>query len=172
MTLPLVEKDKINHDSYIFKFGLPPGKTFGVPLGAHVKFFVFIEGFGKVGRSYTPVSDVQQTGTADFVIKVYRPTPEFPDGGKMTQYLENMKIGDDLTMFGPSGKLNYFGNGNFKVSKKPALGNITRKQLGFIAGGSGIAPCYHVLQAAVRHQDGCKVSLLYANHTSLDILMK
>ncbi len=56
--LPLVAKEKLNHDTYIFKFGLPPTKTFGVPIGAHVKFIAFIDGQGKVGRSYTPISDV------------------------------------------------------------------------------------------------------------------
>ena len=52
-------------------------------------------------------------------------------------------------MIGPGGKLNYFGNGKFYV-KKPDLKDIQRKNLGFIAGGTGIAPCFHVLQASVR----------------------
>lgn len=88
-----------------------------------------------------------QTGTADFVIKIYRAgqNPEYPEGGKMTQYLESLHVGDNVSMIGPGGKLNYFGNGKFTVSKKPSLGNITRKSLGFIAGGTGIAPCYHVV---------------------------
>ena len=66
----------------------------------------------------------------------------------MTQYLEKLNIGDSVTMIGPGGKLNYFGSGKFTVSKKPNLGSIKRKNLGFIAGGTGIAPCYHVLQAS------------------------
>ena len=45
----------------------------------------------------------------------------------MTKYLEKMKIGDKIDMKGPGGKLNYFGNGNFRITKKPALGNINRK---------------------------------------------
>jgi NAD(P)H-flavin reductase len=77
-----------------------------------------------------------------------------------------------LDMKGPGGKLNYFGHGSFTVSKNPSLGKINRKQLGFIAGGTGIAPCWHVLQATARHQDGCSVKLLYANHTPADILIK
>ena len=43
-SLRLVEKTQVSHDSYIFKFALPEGKTFGVPLGAHVKFFAEING--------------------------------------------------------------------------------------------------------------------------------
>ena len=43
----------------------------------------------------------------DLVIKVYFKNvhPKFPDGGKMTQYLENMAIGDSIDVRGPSGKL-------------------------------------------------------------------
>lgn len=170
ISLPLVEKSLLNHDSYIFKFGLPEGKTFGVPLGAHVKFFAKINGV-TCARSYTPISDVLQRETADFVIKVYRPTAEFPQGGQMTLFLEQMKIGDFLDMKGPKCKLEYFGNGNFNCSK-PNLGEISRHKLGFIAGGTGIAPCWHVLQAAVRKENCCEVSLLFANHTPVDILIK
>ena len=67
----------------------------------------------------------------------------------MTQYLEKLSVGDSVNMIGPGGKLNYFGHGKFFV-KKPDLNIITRRNLGFIAGGTGIAPCYHVLQASVR----------------------
>lgn len=64
----------------------------------------------------------------------------------MTQYLESLNVGDSVTMVGPGGKLNYFGHGKFTITKKPFQGDIiTRKNLGFIAGGTGIAPCYHVL---------------------------
>lgn len=57
-TLTLVSKTKVSHDSYIFSFALPEGKTLGLPLGAHCKFFATING-KNVGRSYTPISDVQ-----------------------------------------------------------------------------------------------------------------
>jgi len=64
----------------------------------------------------------------------------------MTQYLEKLNVGDKLQMIGPGGKLNYFGYGEFKIKEE----NVSRKNLGFIAGGTGIAPCFHVLQASVR----------------------
>lgn len=49
--------------------------------------------------------------------KIYRKNvhPRFPDGGKMTQYLESLKIGDTIDVRGPSGKLQYLGNGNFSI---------------------------------------------------------
>lgn len=37
--------------------------------------------------------------------------PSFPDGGKMSQYLDNMAIGDSIDFRGPNGLLVYKGNG-------------------------------------------------------------
>lgn len=41
--------------------------------------------------------------------------PKFPDGGKMSQYLEGMKIGDSIDVRGPSGRLIYLGRGQFQI---------------------------------------------------------
>jgi len=40
-----------------------------------------------------------------------------------------------------------------------------------IAGGTGIAPCWRMMQSTLLHDD-CVINLLIANHTPLDILMK
>ena len=36
----------------------------------------------------------------------------------MSQYINSLEIGSFLKMRGPFGKLNYFGDGNFKILKK------------------------------------------------------
>lgn len=38
--------------------------------------------------------------------------PKFPEGGKMSQYLNSLKIGDVVEFRGPSGLLTYNGKGN------------------------------------------------------------
>lgn len=43
--------------------------------------------------------------------------PKHPEGGKMTQYLENMKIGDTILIRGPTGRLFYH---------KPGTGAVQR----------------------------------------------
>ncbi len=45
----------------------------------------------------------------DVLIKIYRANthPKFPHGGKLTQFIEAMKIGDRLEVEGPRGKFNY-----------------------------------------------------------------
>ena len=81
---------------------------------------------------------MNKLGRVDFVIKVYHPCDEFPNGGVMSVYLSKMNIGDKIKMEGPKGMLFYYGSGNFELRKKP----ITKKKVGLIAGGSGITPCY------------------------------
>lgn len=39
--------------------------------------------------------------------------PKFPAGGKMSQYLDSLDIGDYVDVRGPSGKLVYLGNGKW-----------------------------------------------------------
>lgn len=39
--------------------------------------------------------------------------PKFPAGGKMSQYLENMNIGDTIEFRGPNGLLVYQGKGDW-----------------------------------------------------------
>jgi cytochrome-b5 reductase len=39
--------------------------------------------------------------------------PKFPDGGKMSQYLNNMEVGDYIDVRGPSGLLVYDGCGKY-----------------------------------------------------------
>ena len=41
--------------------------------------------------------------------------PKFPDGGKMSQYLNSLSIGDTVDIRGPAGKVIYLGRGYFSV---------------------------------------------------------
>lgn len=62
--------------------------------------------------------------------------PKFPNGGKMSQYLEGMKIGDTIDFRGPSGRLQYAGNGIFLIRKlkKDPPNRVPAKKLNMIAG--------------------------------------
>jgi cytochrome-b5 reductase len=62
--------------------------------------------------------------------------PKFPEGGKMSQYLENMKLGDPIDVSGPSGRLVYLGKGKFaiKVPEKDSPTAVSVKKLAMIAG--------------------------------------
>ena len=49
------------------------------------------------------------------LIKIYRPTERFPQGGLMTQHLEEKEIGDVIQVEGPIGKYSYYGQGIFRI---------------------------------------------------------
>jgi cytochrome-b5 reductase len=97
---------------YGSRFGLPEKDTvLGLPVGQHIAFrFKRADGEYEL-RDYTPTSSDDELGYVDFVIKVYRPhPPKFPEGGRMSQYLQNMKVGEMLEMMGPKGHIHYKGS--------------------------------------------------------------
>ncbi len=49
---------------------------------------------------------------------------------------------------------------------------MVRKNIGLIGGGTGITPLYQVLNAVYTFHDKVNVSLLFANKSSSDILLK
>jgi ferredoxin-NADP reductase len=94
-----------------------------------------------VTRKYTPVSHVNEKGVVAFVIKIYRKCAEFPNGGKMSQALETLNVGDKVKMEGPKGLLNYHGDGNFLIKNNP----VKKTKIGLVAGGTGITPIYQLV---------------------------
>jgi len=93
----------------------------------------------------------------------------FPDGGKMSQYMAKLKVGDSMTISGPWGMNEYKGHGAFKIGSKDK--QVTH--VGMMAGGTGITPMLQVISAILRDPtDKTKVSLLYANQSEDDILVR
>ena len=64
-------------------------------------------------RRYTPITSDYDIGCVKFVIKAYPPCERFPLGGKMSQYLEALNVGDTIDMRGPVGEFDYYGKGKF-----------------------------------------------------------
>lgn len=176
-SLPLIKKDIINHDTRKFRFALPtPNHVLGLPVGQHVHLTAKIAE-EIIIRSYTPVSSDDDHGYVDLVIKVYFKNvhPKFPEGGKLSQYLDNLKIGDTVDFRGPSGRLVYKGHGNFciKVLRKSPPMEYSVKKVVMLAGGTGITPMLQLIRAILKDPtDETQVSLLYANQTEKDILLR
>lgn len=117
--LPLIEKEKLSHDSYRYRFGLPSkDHVLGLPIGQHIHLIATINE-ELVIRAYTPVSSDDDQGYVDLVIKVYHRdvNPKFPNGGKMSQFVNALNVGDKIAFKGPTGKLQYQGNGKFAIKK-------------------------------------------------------
>ncbi|CAN9508440.1 unnamed protein product [Ophioblennius macclurei] len=175
--LRLIDKQIVSHDTRKFRFALPsPEHVLGLPIGQHIYLSARVDG-KLVVRPYTPVSSDDDKGFVDLVVKIYFKDvhPKFPEGGKMSQYLESLKINDTIDFRGPSGLLVYKGRGAFDIQadKKAAAERKTAKQLGMIAGGTGITPMLQIISAVLKDpQDQTVCHLLFANQTEKDILLR
>ncbi|KAL0358425.1 UNVERIFIED_CONTAM: NADH-cytochrome reductase-like protein [Sesamum angustifolium] len=153
----LQDKVQASHNSQLFRFSFDPSAKLGLdvasciitraPMGQNA------EGKPKyVIRPYTPISDPDAKGYFDLLIKVY---PE----GKMSQHFASLKPGDVVEVKGPIEKLRYSPN--------------MKKHIGMIAGGTGITPMLQIIDAILKNpDDNTQVSLLYANVSPDDILLK
>ncbi|KAL5111087.1 Replication factor C subunit 3 [Taenia crassiceps] len=176
----------ITHDTTLYTFGLPSIEyVLGVPPGMHASVYDLgllgncvilharIDG-EDVKRPYTPVTLDDFKGYVKFLIKAYRKNvnPNFPAGGKMTQYLESLAVGDAIEVSGPSGLIHYCGDGLFEVK-----GGNTRKVLAtnvnMICGGTGLTPMYQLLKYILNSSsDKTKIAMIFANQTEKDILLR
>ncbi|KAJ8388590.1 hypothetical protein AAFF_G00131550 [Aldrovandia affinis] len=175
--LRLLIKEIVSHDTRKFKFALPSADhVLGLPIGQHIYLSARVDG-NLVVRPYTPVSSDDDKGFVELVVKIYyrNVNPKFPEGGKMSQYLESLRIGDTIDFRGPSGLLVYQGKGKFaiKPDKKSAPAITTAKHVGMIAGGTGITPMLQIINAVMKDPEDTTVChLLFANQTEKDILLR
>ncbi|XP_040030981.1 NADH-cytochrome b5 reductase 3 isoform X2 [Gasterosteus aculeatus] len=175
--LRLLDKQIVSHDTRKFRFALPsPEHILGLPIGQHIYLSARIDG-KLVVRPYTPVSSDDDKGFVDLVVKIYFKdvNPKFPEGGKMSQYLESLRINDTIDFRGPSGLLVYRGKGVFDIQpdKKSPTETKTAKRVGMIAGGTGITPMLQLITAVMKDpQDQTVCYLLFANQTEKDILLR
>lgn len=51
------------------------------------------------------------------MIKIYRPNLKYPEGGKLTQWIDTLKENDTIEVEGPVGFFNYLGNGEMLFKK-------------------------------------------------------
>ncbi|MCL4139849.1 UNVERIFIED_CONTAM: hypothetical protein GTU68_045217, partial [Idotea baltica] len=175
--LELIEKEEISYDTRRFRFRLPSSDhVLGLPIGQHIYLSARVDG-QLVVRPYTPVSSDEDRGFMELVVKIYFKNvhPKFPEGGKMSQYLEELKLGDTIDVRGPSGLLEYRKKGVFaiKADKKSAPGLVMAKKINMIAGGTGITPMLQLIRHIVRDSsDNTQMALIFANQTEADILLR
>ncbi|KAF7118972.1 hypothetical protein CNMCM5793_008612 [Aspergillus hiratsukae] len=152
-SLPLIQKDQLSSNVYRFVFELPDSNgVIGLPIGQHVAIRTIIDG-AAVSRSYTPVSNNLDRGRLELVVKCY------PDGMLSGKYLANLQVGDKVEFRGPKGAMRY----------SPGF----CKKLGMVAGGTGITPMYQLIRAICEDdRDTTEISLIYANRTEADILLR
>ena len=135
--LPLVAKREYNHDSTIYTFGLPEGKSLSLPVCACVLLKAPGRGRGPNGkddfdgsdaiRPYTPMSDNSMLGQFELCVKRY-------DGGSVSQWLYGLELGAKVG----------FKHISFNI-KAPYPFDGT-KTITLLCAGTGLAPMYQVCQ--------------------------
>ena len=172
----LVDKEELSSDTRRFRFKLPSGHSLGLPIGYHCYLSARIGG-DLVVRPYTPVSSERDLGFFDLVIKVYKAgvNPRFPEGGKLSQYLDNLVIGDAIDVRGPGGLLEYEGRCHYaiKPDKQSPPQRFFYRRIGMIAGGTGITPMLQLVREMFYDkQDNTHISMIFANQSPNDILLR
>jgi cytochrome-b5 reductase len=172
----LKDKVEVSHDTRIFRFALHhPEQPLGLPIGQHMMLKATVDG-KEILRSYTPITGDEQPGHFDLMVKVYfgGVHPKFPEGGKMSQHLEKLKIGDKMHIKGPTGRIEYKAHGHFVVKTgRDQFREVRVKRVGMIAGGTGVTPMLQIIRHILKDPtDPTQLSLLFANQTEEDILLR
>nr|ACS44801.1 nitrate reductase [Heterosigma akashiwo] len=171
MAFALVEREEITHNVRRLRFALQsPEHVLGLPVGQHMFVSAKIDG-ALCMRAYTPLTGDEVQGYFDLLIKVYYANehPKFPEGGKMSQHLNSLTIGQTIDVRGPLGHIDYKGKGLFDIDGK----EIQCRDILMMAGGTGITPMWQVMSAVLRDEaDSTKLNLIFANNTEDDILLQ
>ena len=158
--LKLVEKQDVSTNTRRFRFELPSkDHILGLPVGQHV--MVSCDG-GKTSRPYTPITNDQEKGFVDLMVKIY-------DQGVVTQQMDKLLVGKDSTVEfeGPKGLIRYTARGEFSVTN--AVSNEVAKKsnvksISMICGGTGITPMLQVARQIFSDVgDTTKVNMIFAN---------
>lgn len=168
----------LSHNTVKLTFQLPAGESMLLPVGSHFLVGGIVSN-KLVVRPYTPISMDSPNGEFTLVVKIYKAGqhPKFPEGGKLSQFLGALKIGEIITVRGPTGDIEYKGAGQLVVAAKDSSGGLGSvkevKQIGLICGGTGLTPAYSVLKHILGDvKDTTQVKLLYANQKEEDILLR
>ncbi|MCJ1479131.1 hypothetical protein MMC13_007815 [Lambiella insularis] len=163
-------KKIVSWDTRIFTFQLEHDQqTLGLPVGQHLMMRLR-DPLTKeaIIRSYTPISDTKKKGFLDVLVKVYFAT-NTSKGGKMSQAMDALRIGDSIDFKGPIGKFEYLGRGTCAINGKQRV----VKNFVMISGGSGITPIFQVFRAIMQDkEDSTRCIVLNGNRLVEDILCK
>jgi nitrate reductase (NAD(P)H) len=166
----LHSKRVVSWDSRIFTYRLDhPSQKLGLPVGQHLMVrLTDPETKERIIRSYTPISEINDQGYMEMLVKVYF-EKDGVKGGKMSQAMEALKIGNFIEMKGPIGKFEYLGHGRCTIQGIER----TVKSFIMICGGSGITPIYQVFRCLMRNPvDKTTCVVLNGNRQFEDILCK
>ncbi|KAL7943156.1 ferredoxin reductase-like protein [Trichoderma barbatum] len=154
LSLKLAEVEDVNHNTKRLRFELPEKDQVS---GLHIASAVLTKFKGPNAekptlRPYTPVSDEDDKGFLDLLVKKY-------PNGPMSTHIHDLKVGESLAIKGPLPKYSWSENKHDHIA--------------LIAGGTGITPMYQLVRTIFKNpNDKTKVTLIFGNVTKEDILLK
>ncbi|KAL7908679.1 ferredoxin reductase-like protein [Trichoderma velutinum] len=154
LSLKLSEVEDVNHNTKRLRFELPEkDQVSGLNIASAVLTKFKAPNAEKATlRPYTPVSDEDDKGFIDLLVKKY-------PNGPMSTHIHDLKVGEELAIKGP-------------LPKYPWTEN-KHDHIALIAGGTGITPMYQLVRAIFKNpNDKTKVTLIFGNVTKEDILLK
>lgn len=88
----------------------------------------------------------------------------------MSNILDCIEIGEEVEIKGPTGEIQYEGNGKFLLDGKERIFD----RITLVLGGSGITPGYQVLSRILKSggKDKTRIRVVDANKTENDILLR
>lgn len=163
----------ISADTFMYEMKFPSSHAksrLGISTGSHIRLYGKDSNGVEFFRSYTPISSQDARGSFTLLIKLYI-HPTIPEkSGKMSLFLETLKLNDQVQISGPYNSISYRGSGKFYFSEDSEEREY--KTVSFIGGGSGITPLYQILQAMKKENFGGNRTLLFGNRTEADILLR
>ncbi|CAD8196796.1 unnamed protein product [Paramecium octaurelia] len=197
-TCQLIEKTKLNHDTYKLKFAFPSKMNDkAIKVGQYITLHHPNE--DKLNNKYFPINIIEQKGKFEILVKVWTEfeidsqnqskteqdnqneskneqdnqiEKDNQNRSNFNSWIEKMIPGDSALIKIPFGSFFYFGYGRTLIIQVPLRRMAQYKRIVMIAYGQGITPMYQIIQAvANRSSDKTKLQLLYANKTQQDILL-
>jgi len=149
----LVAVTEESHNAKRFKFALTNGDTpLNLPIASCITLRYTADNGEEILRPYTPLNLYNNKGFFELVVKCY-------PNSKMGSHLFGLSVGDTIDVKGPWPTLQVAPNQFHRI--------------GMIAGGTGITPMFQILRNILSvKENATHISLLYANHTQDDILLR
>ncbi|KAK4495511.1 hypothetical protein PRZ48_013843 [Zasmidium cellare] len=154
--LTVTNTEQINHDTKRITFQLPGGdrEISGVPAGAAVLTqHTPTNAWFPVLRPYTPISDPDQRGVLQLLVKQY-------PNGRASTHMHSLLPGDTLSIRGP------IPGYTWTTPKEP-------RSVLLVAGGAGITPIYSLAKGILSTStDETRIQLLWGVNGTRDIVLR
>ena len=165
----LLSSVTISEDTKLLRFALPDDMpTLGLPLPSCLKVKLQLDESVVLDKSYSPISLPDQARWVELLVKGYPPRPAGHPAthgapGGLGAFLVGLQVGQSAALKLKAPRIMH-GAGYFPNRWA---------ELGFVAGGTGIAPLLQMIRTLlIDPAEHTKLSLVFANRHIDDILLK